>query len=195
MLQHIANIFNEHQDTISRSIEPLAPLMAEACEMMVQTLLNDNKIMCCANGSSIIAVQQFTSHLLYQFEHERPSLPAICLSHDSSTLTAIASQGSFNDIYSRQIRALGQSGDILLTASSHGNETNLLQAIKAARDREMGLIILSGADGGDMAALLTEEEIELRVPAINPSRIQETQVLVAHCLCELIDLQLFGGEV
>lgn len=195
MLQHIINIFNEHQETISRSIEPLTPLIAEASEIMVQTLLNDNKIICCANGSSIIAVQQFTSHLLHQFEQERPSLPALCLTHDSATLTAIATQDSFNDIYSKQIRALGQSGDILLIASCHGNETNLIQAIKAARDREMRLVVLSGADGGDMASLLTAEEIELRIPATNSSRIQEAQVLIAHCLCELIDLQLFGGEV
>ena len=195
MFEHIANTFNEHMETVSLSIEPLTPLIAETSGMMVQTLLNDNKIICCANGSSIVVVQQFSSHLLHQFEQERPSLPAICLSHDSTTLTAIASQDSFNDIYSKQIRALGQSGDLLLLASCNGNETNLLQAIKAARDRDMSIVVLSGTDGGDMASLLAPEDIELRIPAINPSRIQEIQLLVAHCLCELIDLQLFGGEL
>lgn len=193
MFQHITNIFNEHIDTTSRSIEPLTPLIAESSDMMVQTLLNDNKIICCANGSSIIAVQQFTSYLLNQYEQERPSLPAICLSQDSTTLTAIASEASFNDIYSKQIRALGQKSDLLLTASCSGNENNLIQAIKAARDRDMRLVVLSGADGGSMASLLAPEDIELRIPAINPSRIQEMQLLIVHCLCELIDLQLFGG--
>ena len=195
MQPFITRIFNEHIETASRCIEPMTPLIVETSKMLVQALLNDNKILCCANGSSISASQQFASHLLNQFRQERPSLPAISLSNDSTTITSIAAHGSFNEIYSRQIRALGHKGDILLAVSSTGNESNLVHAIKASKDREMGLVILSGANGGDMASLLAPEDIELRVPAINPSRIQEMHLLIAHCLCELIDYQLFGAEV
>ncbi len=195
MFQQIVNIFNEHIETTSRCIKPLTPLISDASEMMVQTLLNDNKILCCANGNAISAVQQFTTHLLNQFEQERPSLPAICLAHDSATLTAIASDSAFTEIYAKQIRALGQPGDLLLAVSTTGDESNLIQAIRAARDRDMSLIVISGTDGGDMASLVAPEDVELRVPGINPPRVLEMHLLIVHCLCELIDFQLFGNEV
>ncbi len=188
----IVNVFNEHIELTSRCIEPLAPLISETAEMMTQALLSDHKILCCANGGSVSVIQQFTTNLLNRFEHERPSLPAICLVNDCATITAISSDTSFNEIYSKQIRALGQSGDILLALSTKGNASNLVQSIRAARDRKMAVVVFSGADGGDMASLLTPEDIELRVPAINDARIHEIHMLAIHCLCELIDQHIFG---
>lgn len=195
MFETIVNTFNEHLETVSRTIEPLTPLIADAGEMMATTLLNDNKIICCANGPSAHTASLFTSYLLNRFEQERPSLPALTLSLDGATLSGIAQDSGINELYAKQIRALGQPGDLLLSISPTGEAGNLAQAIRAARDREMTVVVFSGADGGDLGALLSHEDLELRIPAINKARIRETHLLIVHCLCAIIDQQLFGHEV
>jgi D-sedoheptulose 7-phosphate isomerase len=192
MLEHIVDIFNEHIEVTSQCIQPLSPLIVETSEMLVQALLSDNKILCCGNGASGTIVQHFSTQLLNRFEQERPSLPALCLSNDTPTITAIATDTNFNEIYSKQIRALGLTGDILLALSPRGDANNLVQSISAARERNMVVIVLSGANGGDVASLLTPEDIELRVPAISNARIHEVHLLIVNILCELIDQQLFG---
>lgn len=192
MLDRIVDIFNEHIEVTSKCVQPLTPLILETSEMLVQALLSDNKILCCGNGGSASIAQHFTANLLNRFEQERPSLPAVCLSNDTATITAIATDTNFNEIYSKQIRALGLEGDVLVTLSPRGNANNLVQSISAARERNMVIIVLSGSNGGDVASLLTPEDIELRVPAINDARIHESHLLITNILCELIDQQLFG---
>ena len=148
----------------------------------------------CGNGGSAGDAQHFSSELLNRFERERPSLPAIALTTDTSTITSIANDYSYNEIFSKQIRALGQPGDVLLAISTSGNSANIIQAIQAAHDREMIVVALTGRDGGGMASLLLPEDVEIRVPANVTARIQEVHLLAIHCLCDLIDSQLFGSE-
>lgn len=132
--------------------------------------------------------------MLNRFERERPSLPAIALTTDSSTVTSIANDYSYNEVFSKQIRALGNPGDILLAISTSGGSKNVIEAIKAAHDREMQVVALTGKDGGNMASLLTNNDVEIRVPSDVTARIQEVHLLVIHCLCDLIDCALFGEE-
>jgi D-sedoheptulose 7-phosphate isomerase len=162
--------------------------------MIVHALLGENKILTCGNGTSAAQAQIFTSSLVNRFEQERPSLPAITIGTDLTTQTAAAIEQSFNEAYAKQIRALGHSGDILLIVSISGNPSNLLQAIRAAHDRDMGIIALTGNHGGDIAALLDANDIELRVPAESKARIHEVHMLTLFCLCDLIEAHLFGGE-
>lgn len=160
---------------------------------MVNALLNEGKILSCGNGGSAGDAQHFSSELLNRFERERPSLPAVALTTDSSTITSIANDYSHNEVF-QQIRALGQPGDVLLAISTSGNSANVIQAIQAAHDREMLVVALTGRDGGGMASLLLPEDVEIRVPSKITARIQEVHLLAIHCLCDLIDRQLFGSE-
>lgn len=181
-------------ETKMQSMEVLAPAITGAGNLMVQALLNDKKILCCGNGGSAGDAQHFSAELLNRFERERPPLPAIAITTDTSTLTAIANDYSYAEVFSKQVRALGQAGDILLAISTSGNSDNVVKAIHAAHDREMPVVSLTGRDGGSMRPLLTNDDIEICVPAMNTARIQEVHLLVIHCLCDLIDTQLFGAE-
>jgi D-sedoheptulose 7-phosphate isomerase len=161
---------------------------------MVNSLLNNGKILSCGNGGSAGDAQHFSAELLNRFEKERPGLPAMALTTDSSTITAIANDYSYEEIFSKQVSALGQAGDVLLAISTSGNSANVAAAMKAAQEREMLTIVLSGNDGGTMAGLLGEQDIEIRVPSNRTARIQEVHLVVIHCLCDFIDTQLFGGD-
>jgi len=161
---------------------------------MVQSLLSGGKILSCGNGGSAGDSQHFSSELLNRFERERPSLPAIALTTDSSTVTSIANDYSYNEVFSKQIRALGNPGDVLLAISTSGNSANVIQAIQAAHEREMTVVALTGKNGGGMASLLTADDVEIRVPSDITARIQEVHLLVIHCLCDFIDCALFGEE-
>ena len=194
MQSRIQHLFQASIDTKLQSMEVLAPYIEHASIMMVQSLLNEGKILACGNGGSAGDAQHFSSELLNRFERERPSLPAISLTTDTSTITSIANDYSYNEVFSKQIRALGQPGDVLLAISTSGNSANIIQAIQAAHDREMTVVALSGRDGGGMASLLLPEDIEIRVPSDVTARIQEVHLLAIHCLCDLIDSQLFGSE-
>ncbi|MEL7401623.1 MAG: SIS domain-containing protein, partial [Pseudomonadota bacterium] len=138
--------------------------------------------------------QHFSSELLNRFERERPSLPAIALTTDPSTMTSIANDYSYNEVFSKQIRALGNPGDVLLAISTSGNSANVIQAIQAAHEREMTVVALTGKDGGGMASLLTADDVEVRVPSDVTARIQEVHLVVIHSLCDFIDCSLFGEE-
>ncbi len=190
----IIDQFNASIDVKTWSSEVLPPFIETASQIMVQSLINDGKILTCGNGGSAGDAQHFSSELLNRFERERPSLPALALTTDSSTITSIANDYSYNDVFSKQIRALGQPGDVLLAISTSGNSANVIQAIQAAHDREMIVVALTGRDGGNMASLLGQEDCEIRVPATVTARIQEVHLLVIHCLCDLIDHQLFGSN-
>ena len=185
------------QDSIAvkqQSLEVLIEPIHRAGEAMVNSLLNNGKILSCGNGGSAGDAQHFSAELLNRFEKERPGLPAMALTTDSSTITAIANDYSYEEIFSKQVSALGQAGDVLLAISTSGNSANVAAAMKAAQEREMLTIVLSGNDGGTMAGLLGEQDIEIRVPSNRTARIQEVHLVVIHCLCDFIDTQLFGGD-
>ncbi len=185
------------QDSIqvkTQALETLTMPIAKAAECMTQALLAEHKILSCGNGGSAGDAQHFSSEMLNRFEMERPGLPAISLTTDTSTITSIANDYSFNEIFSKQVRALGQTGDVLLAISTSGRSENVIHAIKAAHDRKMTVIVLSGRDGGSIAHLLSEQDIEIRVPATSTARIQEVHILIIHCLCDLIDQQLLKQE-
>jgi len=166
--------------------------IAEAGLLMGQALQAEGKILSCGNGGSAGDAQHFSSELLNRFERERPGLPAIALTTDSSTLTSIANDYAYDEIFAKQVRALGRAGDVLLAISTSGNSDNVNRAIAAAHDRQMVVVALSGKDGGPMANLLSAEDIEIRVPAERTARIQEVHLVAIHCLCDLIDEHLFG---
>ena len=187
-------MFQASIETKQNSLTVLPPAIESASLMMVSSLLNEGKILACGNGGSAGDAQHFSSEMLNRFERERPSLPAIALTTDSSTITSIANDYSYEEVFSKQIRALGQEGDVLLAISTSGNSANIIQAIHAAHDRNMYVVALTGRDGGQIAPLLLPDDIEIRVPSNVTARVQEVHLLVIHSLCDLIDRQLFGSE-
>lgn len=191
MIERIRNNFSESIQIKQQAMELITPAIAEAAELISRNLLQGNKVLSCGNGGSAGDAQHFSSEMLNRFERERPALPAIALTTDSSTLTSIANDYSYNEVFAKQIRALGQSGDILLAISTSGNSENVVTAIRAAHDREMHVVALTGRDGGAMAENMAEGDIEIRVPPCSTARTQEVHLLVIHCLCDLIDSQLF----
>ncbi len=194
MLERITCAFSDCIDTIIKSAESLSPAIEEAAGMIVNALVNEGKLLVCGNGSGASDAQDFASMLINRYERDRPSLPAISLSTDTSILTAVSRDSSYNEVFAKQIRALGTSDDLLVMISTDGKSSGLIQAIQAAHLREMHVIVLSGDDGGDVARLLQTDDIELRVPSNNSSRTQEVQRLILHCLCDLIDEHLFGFQ-
>jgi len=191
----ISRIKQNFQDSISTkqiAADLLAEPLATAAQMITQCLLGGGKVLSCGNGGSAGDAQHFSSEMLNRFEMERPGLPAVALTTDSSTLTSIANDYSYDQVFSRQVSALGQQGDILLAISTSGNSTNVNRAIEAAHDREMQVIALSGKQGGDMSPLLTPDDVEIRVPSDSTARIQEVHLLAIHCICDLVDHQLLG---
>ncbi len=194
-IERVKNHFLASVNTFTISSEVLAETIQRASEMMVQCLLNNRKILVCGNGGSASQAQHFSSEMLNRFEKERPSLPAIALTTDTSTLTSIANDYNYTEVFAKQIRGLGQEGDILLAISTSGNSPNIIQAIKVAHSKDMFVISLSGKDGGEAASILSPSDLEIRVPAQSTARIQETHLIIVHCLCDLIDTQLFGHEV
>ncbi len=190
-IERVKQNFAASIETKIVAADVLPAIIAQAGEFMAESLLSGQKILVCGNGGSAADAQHFAAELLNRFETERPSLPAIALTTDTSTLTSIANDYNFNEIFAKQIKALGQRDDILLAISTSGNSANVCHAISAAHSRGMHVVALTGREGGEMAALLHPDDIELRVPARATSRIQETHLLILHCLCDLIDTKLF----
>ena len=185
--------FAESLEVKAAAAGVLSEPIAEAGLLMGRALQNDGKILSCGNGGSAGDAQHFSSELLNRFERERPGLPSIALTTDSSTLTSIANDYAYEDIFSKQVRALGREGDVLLAISTSGNSANVIRAIEAAHERNMQVVALSGKDGGPMAGLLEAGDIEIRVPAKRTARIQEIHLVTIHCFCDLIDEYLFGS--
>lgn len=195
ILERVKHNFSESIQTKINAADAILPMVSAACDIILQCLLDGNKVMSCGNGGSACEALHFSSEMLNRYKHERPSLPAISLNADMATLSSIANDYHFNEVFAKQIRALGQPNDILLALSTSGNSTNILHAIKAAHDRNVRVIALTGHDGGKIAGLLQENDIEVRVPAYDTARIQETHLLIIHCICDMVDFQLFGhGE-
>lgn len=190
----IHNNFEENRRTSKAAMETLAPVIEAAARLMTQTLLNDRKIMACGNGGSAGDAQHFAAEMLNRFETERPGLPAIALTTDSSTLTAIANDYNFDEIFAKQVLALGQPGDTLFVITTSGNSANILRAVKAAHERDMICIGLNGRDGGELTGLLRGQDVNICVAGGATARIQEVHIVIIHCLCDLIDYQLLGHE-
>ena len=193
----IARVKQNFEESIrlkQQALEPLAAVTAQAAGLIAQALDRGTKIRSCGNGGSAGDAQHFSSELLNRFELERPGLPAIALTTDSSTLTSIANDYDYSQIFSKQILALGKPGDILLAISTSGNSANVCRAVDAAHRCNMQVVALSGRDGGTMATLLQETDIEIRVPAQSTARTQEVHLLLIHCLCDLIDQHIASRE-
>ena len=193
-VQRVKNNFLESIQIKTDAVDGLAPVIANAAAAIANALLNDKKIMACGNGGSAADAQHFSAEMLNRFEMERPGLPAIALTTDSSTLTSIANDYQFAEIYSKQIRALGHEGDVLLAISTSGESHNIVHAIDAAHDRNMTVIALTGREGGQIADLMNNDDFEIRVPTWSTARIQEVHIMIIHSLCDLIDLQLLGQD-
>lgn len=196
IIDRIRHNFSESIQTKINAADAILPAVGFAAEKIVQCLLDGNKILSCGNGGSACDAMHFSGEMLNRFKHERPSLPAIALTADISTITSIANDSNYSEIFAKQIRALGQPKDILLAISTSGNSNNILNAIKAAHDRQMIVVALTGHDGGKIPAVLQHDDIEIRIPANDTPRIQETHLLVIHSICDVVDFQLFGhGEI
>ena len=194
LISRINQHFTDSAQLKLQAMELLSQPLADASERMVQCLMNEGKILSCGNGGSAADAQHFSAELLNRFEKERPPLAAVALSTDTSTLTSIANDYRYEDVFSKQIRALGHPGDILLAISTSGNSPNVMEAIKAAHDRQMGVVALTGKNGGKIANMLGPEDVHICVPADRTARIQEVHLLCLHCMCDAIDTLLLGVE-
>ncbi|HQW19795.1 MAG TPA: phosphoheptose isomerase [Rhodocyclaceae bacterium] len=194
----IARQFQDSAQTKLDAAEIMAAPIAAAVELMVRSLHANGKIMACGNGGSAADAQHFAAELLNRFEMERPPLAAVALTTDSSTLTSIANDYCYEEVFAKQIRALGLPNDILLAISTSGDSPNVIEAIRAAHQREVRVVALTGKDGGKIAELLNESDVHICVPkqaSSRTARIQEVHLLVLHCLCDGIDTLLFGESV
>jgi D-sedoheptulose 7-phosphate isomerase len=189
----IINQFTDSIQTKQDALGELCELIELASQRMVAALLNDRKILTCGNGRSAACAQLLSSALLNQFERDRPSLPAIALTADMTAMTAIANDHSYEDIFAKPIRSLGQNGDVLVTYTDGNHSGNIAKAITVARSKDITIIALTGDRSDSISALLTERDLELRVTSSSAIRTHEVHVLITHCLCDLIDHQLFDG--
>jgi D-sedoheptulose 7-phosphate isomerase len=193
-VERIQQHFRDSAAVKLAAVETLALPIAAAVDTMFGALANGNRILACGNGGSAAAAQYFAAGLIGRFERERPGLPAVALTTDTSVLTSLADHYAYDEIFARQIRALGQPGDVLLAITTSGNPANVLAAIDAAHEREMVVVALTGNGGGDANGVLTDIDISICVPSEETARIQEVHLLTIHCLCDGIDAMLLGEE-
>lgn len=192
--QRIQQQFFDSADLKYAAAEILSRPISDAVNAVVGCITAGGKVLACGNGGSASDAQHFAAEFIGRFERERPGLAAIALTTDSSILTAVGNDYSFNDIFSKQVQALGQPGDVLLAITTSGNSANVLAAVEAAHAKEMTVIALTGRGGGKMNELLTETDVHICVPHDRTARIQEVHILALHCLCDAVDLQLLGEQ-
>ena len=193
LTQRVAEHFNESIQTKQQAAQVLAEPTAQAAELLFNTLANDGKFLICGNGGSAADAQHFAAEMTGRFEKERMELAAIALTTDTSALTAIGNDYGFDHIFSKQVRALGRTGDVLVGISTSGNSGNVIEAIKAAHENGMHVIALTGRDGGKIAQMLKDGDILLNVPYPRTARIQEVHILLIHAMCDCIDAMLTEG--
>ncbi|HXF67156.1 MAG TPA: phosphoheptose isomerase [Burkholderiales bacterium] len=194
LISRISENFSESAHLKLQAMDALAAPIAAAAERMVQCLKDDGKILSCGNGGSAADAQHFAAEMLNRFEKERPGLAALAITTDTSTLTSIANDYDYEQVFSKQVRALGQAGDLLLAISTSGNSRNVVAAVEAAHECQMGVIALTGRNGGRVGEILLPSDIHICVPAASTARIQEVHLLTLHCLCDAIDCLLLGVE-
>jgi len=190
--KRIIKHFKDSAELKLRVKDELAKPIAESAQVFFDCVTNDGKILCCGNGGSAADAQHFAAELLNRFEKERPGLACVALTTDSSVLTSIANDYDYNQIFSKQVRALGLPGDSLLAISTSGNSPNVLAAIHAAHERSMRVVVLTGRDGGEMAHAMKPDDLLICVNEQKTARIQEVHLLTLHCLCDIIDYHLLG---
>ena len=193
LTQRVAEHFNESIQTKQQAAQVLAQPTAQAAELLFNTLANDGKFLICGNGGSAADAQHFAAEMTGRFEKERMELAAIALTTDTSALTAIGNDYGFDHVFSKQVRALGRAGDVLVGISTSGNSGNVIEAIKAAHQNGMHVIALTGRDGGKIAQMLQEGDVLLNVPYPRTARIQEVHILLIHAICDCIDAMLTEG--
>ncbi len=194
LIERVSQHFRDSAQTKLDAIEAMAAPIAQAVELMVGCLLNNGKILACGNGGSAADAQHFAAELVGRFEVERHELAAIALTTDTSILSAIANDYGYAMVFAKQVRALGQPGDVLVAISTSGNSPNVIEAITAAHENDLRVVALTGRGGGVIADLLTDGDVHLCVPSERTARIQETHLLTIHCLCDGIDCTLTGVE-
>ena len=190
----ITGIFSESAHLKLECMDALAPPIAAGARLMVESLKADGKILACGNGGSAADAQHFSAELLNRFEKERPGLAAMALTTDSSTLTSIANDYDFAQVFSKQVRALGQPNDVLLAISTSGNSRNVIAAIEAAHECGVKVVALTGRNGGLIGELVKQSDVHICVPAQSTARVQEVHLLTLHCLCDGIDSLLLGVD-
>ncbi|HEU4853458.1 MAG TPA: phosphoheptose isomerase [Telluria sp.] len=190
ILQH----FQESAELKLQCADALTQPISQAVDIMFSALANGNKILACGNGGSAADCQHFAAELVGRFERERNPLPALALTTDTSIMTAVGNDYSYREIFSKQVQAFGQPGDVLLAISTSGNSANVLAAAEAALEREMRVVALTGKDGGALARMLTDADVHINVPHTRTARIQEVHLVTIHCICDGIDVALFGGD-
>jgi D-sedoheptulose 7-phosphate isomerase len=193
--QRILAHFQESAELKLKSAAALSQPISEAIDLMFGALSNGNKILACGNGGSAADCQHFAAELVGRFERERFPLPALALTTDTSIMTAVGNDYSYREIFSKQVQAFGQAGDVLLAISTSGNSANVLAAAEAALEREMRVVALTGKDGGELGKMLTDADVHICVPHSRTARIQEVHLVTIHCICDGIDVALFGGDV
>ncbi|MFA7239229.1 MAG: phosphoheptose isomerase [Sulfuricellaceae bacterium] len=194
IVNRISQHFTDSAHLKYQAIDLIASPLAEAAERIVQCLLADGKILACGNGGSAADAQHFSAEMLNRFEMERPGLAAFTLTTDASTLTSIANDFDFDQVFSKQVRALGHSQDLLLAISTSGNSRNVVAAVQAAHERGLGVIALTGNGGGKIAEILEPGDIHICAPGDRTAHIQEIHITAIHCLCDAVDCLLLGVE-
>jgi D-sedoheptulose 7-phosphate isomerase len=192
--QRIQQHFIDSADLKYQSAQALSKPIAAAVQAILASVTSGGKVLACGNGGSAADAQHFAAEFVGRFERERPELGAIALTTDTSILTAIANDYDFNQVFSRQVRALGSSGDVLLAITTSGNSANVLAAVEAAHAREMTVVALTGRGGGKMSSALRETDVHISVPHERTARIQEVHILAIHCICDGVDAQLLGEQ-
>ncbi len=190
--QRIAQHFIDSADLKYQSAQALSAPLALAVQAVLASVTSGGKVLVCGNGGAAANAQHFVAEFLGRFERERPELAALALGVDAASLTALASDYDFSQIFARQVRALGQAGDVLLAMSSHGQEPNLVAAVQAAHEREMTVVALTGKGGGEVGAALLDTDVHVCVPSERAARVHEVHLLALHCVCDGVDTQLLG---
>ena len=192
--QRIEQHFIDSADLKYQAAQVLSKPIAAAISAILASVTSGGKVLACGNGGSAADAQHFAAEFVGRFERERPELGAIALTTDSSILTAIANDYSYDQVFAKQVRALGQSGDVLLAITTSGNSANVLLAIEAAHERDMTVVALTGRGGGKMNQVLRETDVHICVPHERTARIQEVHLLTIHCVCDGVDIQLLGEQ-
>lgn len=193
-IDRVAGHFRSSIANLQSATEPLAEPVCRAGERLSEALVNGGKILICGNGGSAADAQHFSSELLNRFEAERPGLPALAITTDASTLTSIANDYEYAEIFARQVHALGQPEDVLVVITTSGNSANITRAVRAGHHKKMTCVALNGRDGGEVAGILKAGDINIQAPGESTARIQEVHGLVIHCICDLIDWKIFGHD-